>query len=63
MNELPVGHSFKKTRGGLVSVLDPEGKPLLYSLNEEQALKALRCLPQFGGVITTEKTKEDYVEL
>jgi len=46
-----------------VSVLDPEGKPLLYSLNEEQALKALRCLPQFGGVITTEKTKEDYVEL
>ena len=63
MKELPKGFSFRKTRGGLTAVLDEEGKELLYSLNEEAALKALPCLARFGGVAGEQRAKEKYVEL
>ncbi len=62
MNELPPGYTFKKGRA-LVSVIDPDGNPILHSLSEERALAALPCLPEFGGVISSAKQKEDYVEL
>jgi len=62
MNQLPPGYSFKQGRA-LVSVIDLEGNPILHSLNEEQALAALPCLPEFGGVISSAKQKEDYCEL
>ena len=51
MTELPKGFSFYKTRGGLVAILDQEGKPLLYSISEQRALQALPCLERFGGVV------------
>lgn len=63
MTELPKGFSFYKTRGGLVAILDEEGKPLLYSISEQRALQALPCLERFGGVITSQRRTEKHVDL
>jgi hypothetical protein len=63
MTELPTGFSFHKTRGGLVAILDEEGKPLLYSISETRALQALPCTERFGGVITSRKEVQKSVEL
>ena len=63
MNELPQGFSFKNTRGGLVTVLDEEGKPLVYSISEARALQALLCLERFGGVITSKCKIDKAVDL
>lgn len=63
MTELPKGFSFYKTRGGLVAILDEEGKPLLYSISEQRALQALPCLERFGGVITSQRKLEKAVDL
>lgn len=63
MTELPTGFSFYKTRGGLVAILDEEGKPLLYSISEARALQALPCTERFGGVITSQRRTEQHVDL
>lgn len=63
MTELPKGFSFYKTRGGLVAILDEEGKPLLYSISEQRALQALPCLERFGGVITSQRKLEKAIDL
>ena len=63
MTELPTGYSFFKSRGGLIGVKDEQGEILLYGLTEEICLKALLCHERFGGKITSEIVKEDYVEL
>lgn len=63
MNELPAGFSFYKTRGGLVAILDEEGKPLVYSISEQRALQALPCLERFGGVVSSQRKTEKAVDL
>jgi len=63
MTELPKGFSFYKTRGGLVAILDEEGKPLLYSISEQRALQALPCLERFGGVINSQREAGNHVDL
>ena len=63
MTELPKGFSFYKTRGGLVAILDEEGKPLLYSISEQRALQALPCLERFGGVISSQRKTEKAIDL
>ena len=63
MNELPAGFSFYKTRGGLVGVLDENGKAVLYSISEQRALQALPCLERFGGVISSQRKTEKAVDL
>ena len=63
MTELPNGFSFYKTRGGLVAILDEEGKPLLYSISEQRALQALPCLERFGGVISSQRKTEKAIDL
>ena len=63
MNELPTGYSFFKSRGGLAGIKDETGAILLYGLTEEICLRALSCHERFGGRITSEIVKEDYVEL
>lgn len=63
MTELPKGFSFYKTRGGLVAVLDEEGKPLVYGISEQRVLQALPCLERFGGVITSQRETGGHVDL
>lgn len=63
MTELPKGFSFYKTRGGMVAILDEEGKPLLYSISEQRALQALPCLGRFGGVVSSQRKLEQAVDL
>ena len=63
MDKLPEGFSFRKTRGGLVAVLDENGTPLVYSISEIRALQALPCLERFGGVITTRRPVLKAVDL
>ncbi len=63
MDKLPKGFSFYKTRGGLVGVLDEQGKPVLYSISEQRALQALPCLERFGGVVTSKRGTEKHVDL
>ena len=63
MNTLPRGYTTETRRSGLTLVRDSQGRPLVYSLNEMQALRALRCLPQFGGVISSKTTVSKAVDL
>ena len=43
ITELPAGFSFFVTGGGLTGIRDENGTVLHYSLNEEEALRALSC--------------------
>lgn len=55
----PEGYTFSKTRGGLVAIHDPEGKILHYSLDCEEAIRALSCYQNKGVA----RKVDDYVEL
>lgn len=56
----PEGFEFRKTRGGLMSIIDSKTKaPILYSLDEESAVQAFGFLDCEGVA----KIIDDYVEL
>ena len=43
-NQLPEGYTFSVTRGGLTCVHSPEGEPLVYALDEADAVVAFHLL-------------------
>ena len=61
--QLPEGFSFSVTRGGLTAIHDENGVVLHYSLNEEEALRALSCHERFGGGPGYAHKVDKYVEL
>ena len=63
ITELPAGFSFSVTGGGLTGIRDESGTVLHYSLNEEEALRALSCHERFGGGAARTKKIDKYVEL
>lgn len=63
ITELPAGFSFSTTKGGLTAIHDETGTVLHYSLNEEEALRALSCHARFGGGAGVTKQVDQYVEL
>lgn len=61
--QLPEGFSFFVTGGGLTGIRDENGTVLHYSLNEEEALRALSCHERFGGGPGHAHKVDKYVEL
>tara|TARA_B100002051_G_C16415046_1_gene476556 strand:- start:110 stop:286 length:177 start_codon:yes stop_codon:yes gene_type:complete len=57
--QAPEGYSFSKTRGGLIAIHNPEGEILHYSLDCEEAIRALSCYEGKGVA----REVDDYVEL
>lgn len=59
---LPEGWTIQPTRF-LFKLVDPAGKDILFGLTEEACAECLYCLPEFGGVVGSEKAVDSFVDL
>ena len=52
LTQIPEGWTTRQTRF-LWAAVNPEGKEVLFGLNDEAVRKAIYCLPEYGGVAYT----------
>ena len=59
---LPEGWTVRKTRF-MYALVNPDGADVLFGLTEDACKHCRLCLPEFGGVVGSAKTPDQFVEL